>query len=76
MKQTKINLDSKYKEYKFGLGDRVRKKFEAGWFVGTIVDRGVEGAKNTYEVAYDDTDKERLREEEIEDIVTRRRESL
>ena len=76
LKQSKINLDGKYNNYKFGVGDRVRKKFGDGWFDGTIVVLGVEGAKNTYEVVYEDNDWERLEEEAIEKIVTHRRKSL
>ena len=46
MKQTKI----KYKEYKFSIGDQVRKRFDDGWHAVAIVERGVEGVKNTYRV--------------------------
>ena len=74
--QTKSSIASGYKEYKYGLGVQVRKKFDAGWHVGTIVDRGVEGVVNTYEVSYVDGDMDRLWEWEIDKIVIDRRESL
>ena len=72
LKQTTI----KYKEYKFSVGDQVRKKFDDGWHNGTIVDRGVQGVENTYQVLYDDADFERVKETKLEKFVTKRRDSL
>ena len=54
----------------------MRKKFDVGWHNGTIVDRGVEGVENTYQVLYDDKELEVLKETELEKLVTKRRDSL
>ena len=58
--------------------DQVRKRFDDGWHTGTIVERVVEGVRNTYRVMYDDNDFEREREskELLEKFVMERRGSL
>ena len=66
MTQTKINLKNECKEYKFRLGDQVRRKFDKIWYMGTIYDRGVYGGVNTYKVSYSDTDLLVLAEGKVE----------
>ena len=60
--QKTSSVTSEYKEYKFGVGAKFRKMFDKGWHVGNIVDVGVQGFENTYEVVYDDDDWEILAE--------------
>ena len=72
LKQTTI----KYKEYKFSVGDQVRKRFDDGWHNGTIVDRGVQGVDNTYQMSCDDAEFEIIKETKLEKFVSKRRDSL
>ena len=46
------------------MGDQVRKRFDDGWHTGTVVERVLEGVKNTYRVMHDGNDSERERETE------------
>ena len=55
---------------------RVRKKFDDGWHNRTIVDRGVQGVDNTYQMSCDDAEFEIIKETRLEKFVTKRRDSL
>ena len=49
----------------FGIGTKVRKKFDGCWFDGEVVEVHVDDSLWTVEYRYDDGDREDLNENEI-----------